>query len=439
MTSTFGSCSPYPYLSAGVPGSFAYRTVKDRMPVILTKVIDFLCRNKHEILESSTAEAGSIEDLKLIIGKLSQLRSEMQTNKTLRPLEISSSHLRDGAKWNNELIEAKDSSSPQWFSSPWLLVECYMYRAIYCIFENSIHLKRLDPFSHMKEELIISQKYVLSQLVAYTNDLSQTITSASHLQANFMKLLEISLWANRNDLSLSGGNAETKPGSFLDDVEQLSSHILVNNANELWLYVEQVQKDFRNKELGIIMDNSGLEMVADLCLAVYCISHQLFDRVIFYVKKIPWFVSDTTFDDLQWALHYMEKDVPEMQCFASKCLGYLDSQQFQVVEEGYFTLPLPYHVMNKEDPDLYNKLSQSQLLIFKGDLNYRKLGADIDWPSTTTFEKFLQGFKPAPLVALRTIKAEIICDIPSTKVSELELLDKDWMTKGDYGLIQFIK
>lgn len=130
--------------------------------------------------------------------------------------------------------------------------------------------------------------------------------------------------------------------------------------------MEQVQKDFRNKELGIIMDNSGLEMVADLCLAVYCISHQLFDRVIFYVKKIPWFVSDTTFDDLQWALHYMEKDVPEMQCFASKCLGYLDSQQFQVVEEGYFTLPLPYHVMNKEDPDLYNKLSQSQLLIFKG-------------------------------------------------------------------------
>lgn len=55
----------------------------------------------------------------------------------------------------------------------------------------SIHLKRLDPFSHMKEELIISQKYVLSQLVAYTNDLSQTITSASHLQANFMKLLEV--------------------------------------------------------------------------------------------------------------------------------------------------------------------------------------------------------------------------------------------------------
>lgn len=129
-------------------------------------------------------------------------------------------------------------------------------------------------------------------------------------------------------------------------------------------------KDVQNypytKELSIIMDNSGLEMVADLSLAVYCISHKLFDRVNFYVKKIPWFVSDTTFNDLKWALRYMKNDCTELQQFAEKCLAYLDSNQFQVIEESYFTLPLPYHVMNEEDPQLYKKLCQSQLLIFKG-------------------------------------------------------------------------
>jgi hypothetical protein len=51
----------------------------------------------------------------------------------------------------------------------------------------------------------------------------------------------------------------------------------------------------------------------------------------------------------------------------------------------------------------------------------------------------LQGFNPAPLLALRTIKAEIICDVPSSKKEELDLLDKDWMVKGNYGLIQFSK
>jgi hypothetical protein len=116
------------------------------------------------------------------------------------------------------------------------------------------------------------------------------------------------------------------------------------------------------------MDNSGLEMVADLCLAVYCISHKLFDRVNFYVKKIPWFVSDTTSNDLKWALQYMENDCTELQHFAEKCRAYLHSNQFQVLEESYFTLPLPYHVMQEEDPKLYKKLCRSQLIIFKGAL-----------------------------------------------------------------------
>lgn len=81
-------------------------------------------------------QAALLEDMKLIIGKLSQLRSEMLTNKTLRPLEISSSHLEDCIKWNRDITQGKDTNAPYWFSSPWLLVECYMYRAIYSMFEN---------------------------------------------------------------------------------------------------------------------------------------------------------------------------------------------------------------------------------------------------------------------------------------------------------------
>lgn len=86
-------------------------------------------------------QAATLEDLKFIIGKLSKLRSEMQTNKTLHQFETCSSHLEDCERWNKELNETKESAAPCWFNSPWLLVECYMYRVIYAIFEDRyLHL-----------------------------------------------------------------------------------------------------------------------------------------------------------------------------------------------------------------------------------------------------------------------------------------------------------
>ncbi len=86
-------------------------------------------------------QAATLEDLKFIIGKLSKLRSEMQTNKTLHQFETCSSHLEDCERWNKELNETKGSAAPCWFNSPWLLVECYMYRVIYAIFEDRyLHL-----------------------------------------------------------------------------------------------------------------------------------------------------------------------------------------------------------------------------------------------------------------------------------------------------------
>lgn len=76
----------------------------------------------------------SSEDLKSIIGKISMLRSEMQTNKPLK-LFSAASCLDDIEIWNQCLI--KDMNGlPRWFDSPWLLVECYMYRILYSIFEE---------------------------------------------------------------------------------------------------------------------------------------------------------------------------------------------------------------------------------------------------------------------------------------------------------------
>lgn len=73
------------------------------------------------------------EELKQVIGDLSKLRSELMTDKPLTPLKLSNKAADgDAIVWNDYLKARQDIEGPAltWYSTVWLLSECYMYRRI---------------------------------------------------------------------------------------------------------------------------------------------------------------------------------------------------------------------------------------------------------------------------------------------------------------------
>lgn len=94
--------------------------------------------------------------------------------------------------------------------------------------------------------------------------------------------------------------------------------------------------------------------------------------------------------------------------------------------------------MKTLEPELYRTLQQSKLIIFKGDLNYRKLLSDVCWEPTQDMRTCLGGFIPSSFCTVRTIKAEVICGLSEGVVENLKLRDPNWMLTGNYGTIQYV-
>lgn len=107
--------------------------------------------------------------------------------------------------------------------------------------------------------------------------------------------------------------------------------------------------------------------------------------------------------------------------------------------ESFWILPYDYSKMQTESPQLYKSLSENILVIFKGDLNYRKLVGDINWEPTTNFGVALRGFHPTNILALRTVKADTISGLKKGIFEELNSNEPDWMITGKYALVQLLK
>ncbi|XP_030752701.1 damage-control phosphatase ARMT1-like isoform X1 [Sitophilus oryzae] len=415
------------YLSAFYKRSFAFYTVKSRLPIILTQLIDTLVRNKEQI----AAIYGEIahDDLKKVIGEISKLKYEIQTNK---PLPYLTSTDPDIHFFNEHITkQASEEGHTTYFNTIWLLTECYMYRRIKQSFSFTESLKDYDYFGFSKRDSYESALALIVQLGNHMLEVEQQ--NNTDPEESFKSMLKLNLWGNKCDLSISLGKTDN-PGNLFD-THLLDPCLLSDQSQDIW---EVISKGTDTDIVDIVFDNAGYELFTDLCLADYIVRKNLAKKIRFYVKTIPWFISDAMEHDVYWTLDKLKQHSNEsLQVLATRWYDYLTNGQWEIVSSSFWTLPYEFKFMKDFEPQLYKKLSEAKLIFFKGDLNYRKLFGEINWDPVTSVDEALQGFHPSKLCALRTIKADIVAGLKEGIAEELDKKDPKWMETGEYGLIQF--
>ncbi len=316
-----------------------------------------------------------------------------------------------------------------WLTVPWFFAETYFYRRI--LEAVGYYLPgagfEVDPFAHQKKLGLETSLVMIRSLSARVAGLlAGSLPRREGLQA----LLYADLWGNRADLSL--WPADRHETGDPPDLERPDSALLANDAALAAKYLVNREKPVR---VDIVCDNAGFELVGDLLLGHYLLATEIAQELILHVKSHPTFVSDAIDWDVRQALGMLAKDGdPVLRQQGLEMQAAFERGQIRMIGLPFWTSPLSGWEM---PTPLWKNLSQSSLIIVKGDANYRRLLGDRHWPYSTPFADIL-SYAPAPLLALRTLKAEVASGLPPERIRLLAKTEADWMTNGKWGVIQFI-
>ncbi|KAI8323046.1 DUF89-domain-containing protein [Martensiomyces pterosporus] len=442
--------TPFPPLTAAKDGSnFTYESLHDRVPHILTDVINSFYTAIQDC--DGPDKDAAVAEGKEITSALSKLKHEMVTDKPFAPL--AEDGVGDVEVWNHWLKTFFPEGS--WYSTPFLTWEPYMYRRIAAVFKRSRHWNKFDFFVGKKEATFKASKVAVAKLCKRVDMLTREnladIGNETKLHLAFVELLQASLWGNQTDLSMF-------PDLNSEAIEEMqaritsgenSSKIVSNDSEKIWGIVRQL----KGGRIDIVLDNSGFELLQDVLLAHWLVSVGYASQVVFHPKRIPWYVSDVTNDDFHWLVNSMQnpqfaegvdladEDKEALQTLGSQWAGYLKSGTWALKDELFWTGPYGYRYLPTEGKDVWeSELTKSDVVLFKGDLNYRKLIYDLEWPLATPFVEAIGPIATAPsapaIVALRTSKCDTIVGVSDEKAASLFRAEKDWMYSGNYGVIQ---
>ncbi|CAD2220060.1 hypothetical protein AGDE_13657 [Angomonas deanei] len=341
--------------------------------------------------------------------------------------------------------------------------------------------------------------------------------------------------------------------------EKKNANVIQNDIPGIVAYlVKHFEKVHASKDghlvnkIDIVMDNTGVESVADLCFALWFLQNAdhpvTKPKVVFHVKPMPYYISDVTPRDFELVFSLLRQEMEKLSAttgeseeerqyntfikdqlarFITLAEGYLANGQMVIDADIVWTMPcevreLPPRIINayfytqhihkhatpeenlRSEVSIFNESSpitslhqcnkdviipKSVLVVFKGDLNYRRVLGDRHWnridfntsnvyshddntesllhytflqdelfqdtpeaddatdpaPGTAVFRNSLSSIvgrywpiREVPVVTVRTMKSEVSAGVPqAVKLAEdsRQGANPTWRTNGQYGVI----
>nr|POE56584.1 protein-glutamate o-methyltransferase spcc1393.13 [Quercus suber] len=359
------------------------------------------------------------------------------------------------------------------------------------LFATSQHWKTYDVFSAQKMSTFRSSRPAVIELASRYNELTDQLQSQKSALASasdeakeqaekllFMEMCEICLWGNATDLSLLTNLS-------YDDIQKLQGSasrkaneekIIVNDFGAAFATLKQAQQAAppgAERRVDIVLDNAGFELFVDLVLAGYLLQAGLATHVVLHPKNLPWFVSDVVPQDFANLLTvlvdaktfyetpsaddraraavpppFSPADEHSMSALFHSWSSLYAAGRIVLRPHPFWTEPGSFWRLPATAPALLADLQTSQLVIFKGDLNYRKLTGDAAWDPTTPFATAIGPLGPGSgvrVLALRTCKADVVVGLPAGLDEKLRSEEggggdsgaRKWAWSGKWAVVSF--
>lgn len=405
-----GLCMPLPQPLCGLDGSFTAHTIQKRLPEIAQRV------RQETVWPSSIA--ASLQAL-----------SDDLPDGLLRPL--LDWRAADAADWEAGMAAWFGKS---WMEAAWLPAEMYFFRRI--LEATGYFLpgegQAVDPYLPQKK---LGLKQVVEALRPFCTQ-APGGERGGNVQ-NLARLMHLGMWGNQADLSMWPAAGSKKPShSALGPgavQEALTEQILRDDSRAA---AEKLLAKAPDSKVAFILDNGGVELGFDLLLTDYLLSQEIARQVTFYARPFPTYVSDVILPDLEEMLEWLAKAGDAgVRALAQRMRAYQRDGRWTSKDDFFFASPLAGWQM---PPDLFTDLADYDLMISKGDANYRRWLGDLHWAPDAPLEEIL-SYLPTSWLALRVLKSEVIAGLRPGQAEANQQTDPHWMYNGGRGVIQYVE